>query len=174
MSTAAASAGADSGWQPVVGWLQYEVSTGGLVRHAESRKVLGQWLSDQGYRLIRVNRPRRMLRVHRLVASAFIENPQGKPCVNHIDHDRSNNAVSNLEWCTQRENLLHSSLAGRMQKDYWKGKRSPNAILTDDQVVTIRSLYQSGNWSWKRLGEHTGISKRAIGRLLKNETYADV
>ena len=51
--------------------------------------------------------------VHRLVAQVFIENPLNKPMVNHIDNNGENNMVSNLEWCTGKENMLHSSIQGR-------------------------------------------------------------
>lgn len=70
-----------------------------------------------GYKTVRlkINKRSTLLRVHRLVAAAFIPNPQNKPYVNHIDYNPSNNHVSNLEWCTQKENIQHSLKLGRMK-----------------------------------------------------------
>lgn len=115
-----------------------------------------------------------MVRIHRLVASAFIENPKGLPNVNHIDHDRKNNRVENLEWCTQQGNLAHARAHGRMPDNYWTGKRSPSALLDDDTVRAIRAAYSTGNVSWNDLAAAYGLSKRSIGRLLNRESYADV
>ena len=54
-----------------------------------------------------------LFQVHRLVAEAFIPNPDNKPHVDHIDNNGKNNAADNLEWCTLSENMAHSSLQGR-------------------------------------------------------------
>jgi hypothetical protein len=51
--------------------------------------------------------------IHRLVAMAFIPNPESKPCVNHIDHNRANNSLDNLEWVTHKENIAHCIKSGR-------------------------------------------------------------
>ena len=64
----------------------------------------------QGYQIISLskNKKRKTYRVHRLIAKTFIENPQNKKEVNHIDGNKSNNCISNLEWCTRSENQIHA------------------------------------------------------------------
>lgn len=156
-------------WQKIDN--QYAVSRCGQVKDYLKDRILGQWKNDQGYMLVRLNNPRRVARVHRLIASAFCLNPFGYPYVNHIDCVRSNNNADNLEWCTQWQNLNHSRKLGRMQEKYWKGKRSPNASLTDVQVEEIKNKYADGNISWEKLGKEYGVSKRTIGRILNEETY---
>ena len=159
------------GWQPIDE--RYEVSRTGMVRRADGL-VLKQWLNDQGYAYVRLSRPRRQKRVHRLVAEAFIPNPERKPFVNHINNDRADNRVENLEWCTQWENLSHARQQGRMQDDYWTGRRSPRATLSDDQVKAIRAEYASSRISCETIGKKYGVGKHAIARLIKGTTYADV
>ena len=149
------------------------VSNHGRLRTIHGAPLL-PWLNDQGYYVARLSAPRRMVRVHRLVGEAFVANPDRKPNINHRDSNRANNHASNLEWCTQAENIAHADQAGRMQRNHWKGKRSPNAMLTADQVRAIRKLYASGHWSMAALAAQVDVSKRCIGRIVNGETYADV
>lgn len=161
-------------WKPVVGWESgYLVSNEGVVKTIGGR-ILKQWPNSAGYPLVRLNKPRELCRVHRLVAAAFLPNPDNLPVVNHIDHSRTNNNVNNLEWCTQSYNLEAARVAGRMPVDYWRGKRSPNAMLADAQVRLARNLYDGGGWSWEALAREFEVSKRCMGRLLKRETYNDI
>ena len=69
--------------------------------------------------------------MHRLVAKAFLPNPENLPQVNHKDFDKSNNDVSNLEWVSRADNIQHSHDNGKMQKRYDVG---PVTILTTEQV----------------------------------------
>ncbi len=92
----------------------YSVSSTGEVRNDITKKILSQRI-QQGYKHVTLSLPNKIksCRVHRLVAQAFIENPENKPYVNHIDCDRSNNNVENLEWVTPKENSQKAVLEGK-------------------------------------------------------------
>lgn len=74
--------------------------------------------------------------VHRIVAMAFIPNPENKPQVNHINGNRSDNGVENLEWVTGMENIIHALQTGLHNN---RGQDSPRAKLTDAMVIDIRN-----------------------------------
>jgi hypothetical protein len=75
--------------------------------------------------------------IHRLVATAFIENPEGKAEVNHLDGKPSNNYVSNLEWVSRSQNILHAYAIGLNSA---KGGRNNRHILTDREVSFMRYI----------------------------------
>lgn len=89
--------------------------------------------------------------VHRLVAQTFIPNPDGKPCVNHIDFNPKNNSVQNLEWVTQRENVLWSWEAGRCQEAAKQNSTKGNRVIMEKglwkpwQQAGVASTKKSGN-----------------------------
>lgn len=93
-------------WQPYDA--VYDVSTLGRVRRGG--RIIKQCNRGNGYQSITtsISNKQRSQLVHRMIASTFIPNPEGKPCTNHIDGIRSNNVVTNLEWVTYKENERHS------------------------------------------------------------------
>jgi hypothetical protein len=112
-------------WLDVVDWGGlYQVSTAGRVRSLPRKTtkggILRQSTSKRGYKTISLNNGsyKTNASVHKLVATAFIPNPNNKPCINHIDGNPSNNRVGNLEWCTYSENELHAYSLGKVNPNH--------------------------------------------------------
>lgn len=84
-------------------------SVGGCIPREQSEIILTQCDHNNGYRVAHLRKlgTRKKAFVHRIVAQAFIENPEGKPIVNHKDRDRTNNTLVNLEWVNESENMMH-------------------------------------------------------------------
>lgn len=66
--------------------------------------------------------------IHRLLALTFIPNPENHPCVNHLDGNKKNNSLENLQWCTHSENGIHASRMGLLPEPWNKGKHLPEAV----------------------------------------------
>ncbi|MCK5609791.1 NUMOD4 motif-containing HNH endonuclease [Candidatus Pacearchaeota archaeon] len=83
--------------------------------------------------------------LHRLIALHFIPNPNDYPCVNHMDGVKTNNNISNLEWCTHKQNMRHGYDTGLIPKKINpKGEKGIAAKLTDNQVVEIKKRLAGG------------------------------
>lgn len=106
-------------WRDIDGYEgKYQVSDRGRIKSLSRYRVVNSLMPERimiscshrsGYRVVWLRKPKehRKFFVHRLVASAFISNPESKPIVNHKDRDKANNRVSNLEWFTLSENSQH-------------------------------------------------------------------
>lgn len=120
----------------VAGSSRYKVSDTGVV-FGVNGLPLKLRTTDRGY-VIACVADGRYKKVHRLVAEAFVSNPDKKPEVNHKDGNKLNNAASNLEWVTRQENMRHAIGSG-LCKPLGKGEDGLRAILTQEQVDFIRT-----------------------------------
>jgi hypothetical protein len=99
-------------WLPIRGRPKYEISSTGRVQNIKSKRILKPFIDGGGYHTITFNSSndkRTKIKTHRLVAKAFLTNPDNKPMVDHIDHNRVNNNVSNLRWVTRSQNGMNTS-----------------------------------------------------------------
>lgn len=80
--------------------------------------------------------------VHKLVALAFIPNPEGKKCINHKDCNKLNNSMENLEWVTHKENMKHAKDNGLTRSGDVRGSSNPRSKLTENAVIRIRREMQ--------------------------------
>ena len=108
--------------------------------------------------------------IHRLVAQAFIPNPESKPQINHIDGCKTNNRIENLEWVTAAENMQHAFATGLMAGQ--RGEDNPKANLTDEQARFIRDNPDS--LACTVLAEIFGVSKSTISDVQIGKTYKNV
>ena len=104
-------------WKKAPGFDGYEVSSLGRIRNLDG--VFSKFQDNgKGYKKFtrKINGMKKSAYVHRLVAMAFVPNPKGKPCINHLDCDPSNNSAENLEWCTHKENMEYMNKLGRNKR----------------------------------------------------------
>lgn len=127
-----------------------EIKDNGEVIIKETGKPISPKNNGNGYLRIYIPQVKKRFLLHRLVATAHIPNPENKPQVNHIDGNKHNNSASNLEWCTNRENMTH----------FYK-KMNGNSVKVD----THSPEYRTG----KKIviSEYSGNEKGFYGKIVK-------
>ena len=135
-------------WRSVNGYANYQVSNIGRVRNVETELILESCNSGMGYYQVRLYKDgsRMFLLVHRLVAHAFIENPDSKTCVDHINHDKTNNTILNLRWVSVSENAMNRTKRQNTSsrfKGVWFNKQRNNwraQIMLDGKMKRLGSF----------------------------------
>lgn len=124
-------------WRPIAGFPNYQVSNRGRVMNLMRGKVLKNRINGHGYEHVALckNGKQKNYTVHRLVAQAFIPNTDNLPQINHIDECKTNNDVSNLEWCTPSQNQRYSA--------HHRSCKINQLTLDGELVKTWESSHQS-------------------------------
>jgi len=158
----------------------YKVSTHGRVMRVKAGpgchagKILRGDVSGKGYPRVSLyggsRRNVHRLFIHQIVASVFIGPcPKGYQ-VNHIDGNKCNNYPSNLEYLTMQDNVSHARRTGLLDV---RRERSPKAKLGESDVAKIRAMYQTGEWSQRKLARKFSVSQAQIGRIVRNESWQE-
>lgn len=150
-------------WRKIADFAKYEASDDGCIRNRESGHVLKPFRRSDGYPCVILSNcdGKSCRSVHRLVAETFIPNPQYKPMVNHIDGDKTNNSVNNLEWSTGSENVRHAYRTGLV--DHYKV--GVQVIETGEIFNSIRTCATAID------GDCSAICACLHGRLKSHKGY---
>ena len=157
-------------WKIVKGFENYLVSSLGNVKtiNGKLKKVVYDNKNDYGYVELWKNNKGKKFRIHRLVAEKFIPNTLGKEQVNHIDGDKKNNCVSNLEWVTPKENIRHAIENDLSSIKY--GSKNLASKLKEEDVRYIRE--NAGiNKSVRELSEIYKVSTTTIYNIINYKKW---
>lgn len=128
---------------------KYNITSDGKIYSYQKKKMLGQYSNGKGYITVNLNngtQNSKRFYVHRLVAIHFIDNPEDKHDINHIDGNKNNNKSSNLEWCTKSENIQHAYETGLFKKIFDKrDKNQKNWIGKKINTRTITGVTKEKN-----------------------------
>jgi len=191
-------------WKKIVGYeTDYEVSNQGNVRSIEKiiiksdgkkytrkAKNLKPALDPKGYyrfAVSEIGKKLTTLKVHREVCKAFLPNPENKPFVNHINAIKSDNNLENLEWCTHMENVNHAIKMGLIKMSYTederrtfvnktikKGSQIGNSKITEEIVLEMRKMYIPGDFSYQKVADYFGVSKKTAMGAIKRTQWKHV
>ena len=154
----------------------YFVSDDGVVfsrpRRGSKGGALLQQLNSNGYLCVdlRLGKKKKKELVHRLVALAFLENPENKLCVNHKDGNKKNNSVENLEWCSHSDNMKHAIVTGLNVVPVLTGEKHPRNKLSEEEVRQIRTLHNNGA-TCSIIAKKFCITKRQVYNIIKNKHW---
>lgn len=153
-------------WKEVIGHEgKYEVSNLGKVRNIKRNTIQKGHETTKGYLVVSISHKQTLL--HRIIATAFVPNPDNKETVNHINGIKTDNRIENLEWLTNGENMAHASKLGLLSG---KGQTSHNVILSESQVIEMRKQGNEGLKA-KEIAANFNISVRQTHSILSGESW---
>lgn len=135
-------------------------------------KIMSPKTNRKGYKQLcfTVKSKSKTVSLHRIVAQAFIDNPDNLPIVLHIDDNPSNCLPENLKWGTQRDNMIDSAMKGRKPR----GETSTKSKLTEIQVREIRKRLEDENISCYKVAKYFKVSQNCIWNIKRRNSWKHI
>lgn len=173
-------------WKVIEDFPNYLISNKGNVKTVKTLENRILFTKDDGYVscTFTLNGKSYYKYVHRLVAEAFVSNPNNKGQVNHKNGIKNDNSVENLEWVTPSENIRHAIETGLLKykkkeeeiknRKFVQGEKVHNSKATVEQVIEIRVLYETGEYKQSELAERFDLSYNIIYDIVNRNTYKHI
>lgn len=169
-------------WRDIEGFDgMYQVSNLGRVKSlyrttkeiTEEGRILKASIGKRGYWYVALFKDGKnhTKTVHRLMANAFMPNPDNLPNINHISGIRSDNRLENFEWCTQKQNMHHAFRTGLVNNT---GEMNGMSLLTEGDVVQIKHTLKNGYFNLQDIADEYNISLTAIYDIKAGRTWKHV
>lgn len=179
-------------WLPIKNYENYyEVSNLGRIRALDiyvrndgnfaggfikDRKIRDQQTNRYGYKTIKLCKHGKCQRylVHRIVAKAFLPTQNINYQINHIDGDKTNNCVTNLEWVTPAENMKHAWKTGLITNEHLVGSSHANSKLTEEKVLEIRKMAESKKYKRQDICDKFNIKLSTYKDIINRRTWKHI
>jgi hypothetical protein len=157
---------------------KFEVSNYGRLRNVFTGTIYKLNMLKTGYYAVCISlgsrKNKKSIRVHKAVAETFIENTKHKPYVNHKDGNKTNNYIDNLEWVTQKENIIHAYNNNLINTA--KGEKVFGSKLSNEDVWYIRKVYipKDKQFGARALGRKFNVRHSIISSIINNKTWKHI
>jgi hypothetical protein len=160
-------------WKNLKGFKGYEINILGQVRNKKTNKIYKNNKDKNGYIRMTINYNGKIKNflVHRLIAIHFIPNPLKLPNINHKDGIKNNNSIENLEWCTQKQNIIHA-FRNKLSK-IRKGEEIGKNKFKEKDILNIRKLGSNGV-KHRIIAEKYNTSRSYINFILRGKIWKHV
>ena len=159
-------------WKEIINHPNYEINELGQIRNKIKSNLLTPFKTTNGYLRVRISN-KGVYQLHYLIALHFINNPNNYKEINHINGNKLDNSINNLEWSTRSLNMIHS-YQNNLSKNTFnnKGEKHYNAKLKKDDIIKIKKMLNN-NIIQKEIAKLFNVSTQTINNIKNNKNWSN-